>query len=563
MSVLGLIPSPTPTADHLDTGTELHFRVQDALASARRVWLRGRLLELADARPQSSRRPRWWKRWRGRSLPAVATPTLRIETQLGGKVFDVEVPVDADGQFEATWVTDLPPTRRGWRVARNRLTFAGKSGDACAVVLGPRPDAAGVVAVLLPAALTREAGGPQRLASSDFAVRLTPLLRRLQNGLEGACSIYYLACVPPDGEAHQAELALSATALGWPSGNFVLSPVPRERVAEAFHHSLDRLRWLFADSLDLRVLNLEPAAARTIASCTQPAKDRTVVRRLAQPTDDPWSLLGDARPAYPPTCLGGLRPSRSIRVSRYPIVFCHGMLGYTMLRMQLPDNCNCFMPLARFLRERGFRVLFPEVEPTGGVRERAQQLREQILSWTTEPINLLAHSMGGLDARYLVSNLNMGQRVRSLTTVCTPHRGSYLADWFLANYRNRVPLLLALEAFGVNLDGFRDCRPAVCREFNRTTPDVPGVQYFSYGGEVSPARVSPVLRRALNLLGAVEGPNDGMVSLASARWGKYLGTIHVDHFAQTPDSAFVRPGEDFDALGFYLRVVDDLVRRGF
>ena len=80
---------------------------------------------------------------------------------------------------------------------------------------------------------------------------------------------------------------------------------------------------------------------------------------------------------------------------------------------------------------------------------------------------------------------------------------------------------------------------------------------------MSASHVTPVLRRAWSILKAVEGPNDGMVSEASARWGEYLGTIHADHFAQTPDMVFVRPGEDFDAPGFYCRVLEDLARRGF
>ena len=51
--------------------------------------------------------------------------------------------------------------------------------------------------------------------------------------------------------------------------------------------------------------------------------------------------------------------------------------------------------------------------------------------------------------------------------------------------------------------------------------------------------------------------------MASARWGDYLGTLHVDHFAQTPDMAFVHPRESFDPLGFYIRLLEDLARRGF
>jgi hypothetical protein len=53
------------------------------------------------------------------------------------------------------------------------------------------------------------------------------------------------------------------------------------------------------------------------------------------------------------------------------------------------------------------------------------------------------------------------------------------------------------------------------------------------------------------------------VSVRSARWGEFLGTIYADHFAQTPDGLFVHPGENFDSLSFILHVVENLARRGF
>ena len=39
--------------------------------------------------------------------------------------------------------------------------------------------------------------------------------------------------------------------------------------------------------------------------------------------------------------------------------------------------------------------------------------------------------MGGLDSRYLVSKMGWGDRVASLTTISTPHRGSNIADVLL------------------------------------------------------------------------------------------------------------------------------------
>jgi triacylglycerol lipase len=247
---------------------------------------------------------------------------------------------------------------------------------------------------------------------------------------------------------------------------------------------------------------------------------------------------------------------------RHPMMFCHGMLAMTMLRMQIPEDTNYFVHLKPFLVEHGAHALFPNVEPTGGVFARAEQLRDQLRRWTDEPVNIIAHSMGGLDARFLISSLGMAGRVASLTTISTPHRGSGLADWFCDNFRLRVPLLVTLEAFGVNVDGFADCRPAFCQDFNERNPDDPGVRYFSYTAAVAPPRVTPLLRRAWNLLTPMEGPNDGIVSVRSARWGEEVGRLGVDHFAQTPDGLFVRPDENFDTLGFYSRLIEDLARRG-
>jgi len=237
-------------------------------------------------------------------------------------------------------------------------------------------------------------------------------------------------------------------------------------------------------------------------------------------------------------------------VPRFPVVFCHGMLAMTTLRMQRPENNNYFASLKGFLRDRGVRACFPQVEATGGVPFRAQQLREQILRFTDEPVNLIAHSMGGLDCRHLITQLGMGDRVRSLTTICAPHRGSPVADWFCANFGQRIPLLLALQALGMNVDGVSACRVDDCRRFNACTPDMPGVRYFSYGAAVAHSRITPFLRRAWDILTPLEGPNDGLVSVQSAHWGEYLGTLSVDHFAQTPDRLFIKDGETFDSLGF-------------
>jgi triacylglycerol lipase len=551
MAPLGLIDGALPAPEPAATALALRLQMEDVLATSHRVWVRGRVLSESI---NASRR--WWEYWRRPALPAQSPAVAHLQTRLSSQSFEADVPIGPDGRFEVTFPADLATSRRGWRIARHQLTWAGQTGEACGVTLMPPEDAVAALVLVLPLSFTTQEDGCQQLASSELAARLAPLLRRFEQGPRGRHAIYYLASVPSDGSTTHSELALAVTSLGWPAGQFVLIPSDGQGSTEALGTGLKRLRWLLAGSLELDVVNLEPGFSPAV----EPASDLASVRRCVRPDEDPWKALGEAGPG---TSRALLRPVRARLVPRYPVVFCHGMLAFSRLRFQVPVEPNYFSPLREFLRQRGVEALYPNVEPTGGVAARAEQLRDQIRSWSDGPVNLIAHSMGGLDARCLIRRLGFADRVASLTSVATPHRGSALAEWFHENFRASLPLTAALEAMGVNLDGFRDCRPAICRQFNEATPDHSDVHDFSYAAEVSPARLTPALRRAWNLISQVEGPNDGLVSSRSAQWGELLGVLHVDHFAQTPDGLFVRAGENFDALGFYARLIEDLARRGF
>jgi triacylglycerol lipase len=65
--------------------------------------------------------------------------------------------------------------------------------------------------------------------------------------------------------------------------------------------------------------------------------------------------------------------------------------------------------------------------------------------------------------------------------------------------------------------------------FNPATPDVEDVRYFSYGAAMQPSFWS-MFRLPHRVLQEVEGYNDGLVSVASSKWGKYKGTLEgVSH----------------------------------
>jgi triacylglycerol lipase len=559
MAPLGpTIPRPlTPSI----TGVHLY----DALGSAKRLWVRGRLLtclERSEGLTHPPRQRRWWKRWGKTSPPSFLSPSLHIHTQVGGIDLQADVPLRPDSYFEVSFEAELPPARRGWRMARHQITVAEHTLRACNVVL-PVPSTAGTgLIMVLPLLFTYSDDGVQRFPESALARRLTELLHALHDEYGAQQPIYYLAGVPVADRHRQAELALATTALGWPSGPIVPIPALPAEAAAALSAGIDRLRWLFAKQLQFVVINQEASVEARLREEVKGQVDRAAVSHYAGTSEDLRTLRINGEQRKPLAARWIARPTRQRCVPRHPVVFCHGMLAMTMLRMQVPEEANYFVHLRPFLRERGVEALYPSVEPTGGVAARAEQLRDEIRRWTDEPVNLVAHSMGGLDARFLITHLGMADRVASLTTIAAPHRGTTVADWFCLHFRQRLPLLLTLEAFGINVDGFGDCRTDICRAFNERTPNAPGVRYFSYTASAPLARVSPLLRRAWNILTPAEGPNDGLVSVRSAAWGEVIGTLSVDHFAQTPDGLFVHPGENFDAVNFYSRLIEDLAHRG-
>ncbi|KAI0694843.1 alpha/beta-hydrolase [Earliella scabrosa] len=123
-----------------------------------------------------------------------------------------------------------------------------------------------------------------------------------------------------------------------------------------------------------------------------------------------------------------------LRKPRYPIVLCHGLYGFDVrgpsafpiLQQHYWSN------VLNVLRGKvGAEVLVTAVPSTGSVSSRAENLDRFLKDKApARGVNFLAHSMGGLDCRYLITHLRPVEYAPlSLTTVATPHRGSPFMDW--------------------------------------------------------------------------------------------------------------------------------------
>ncbi|KAJ6588483.1 Alpha/Beta hydrolase protein [Mycena capillaripes] len=127
-----------------------------------------------------------------------------------------------------------------------------------------------------------------------------------------------------------------------------------------------------------------------------------------------------------------------LRVPRYPIVLSHGLYGFgsrgpvsfPSMRMHYWSN------VLNILRNKiGAEVIITSVPGTGSIVSRSEALDKQLQSKARgRGVNFLAHSMGGLDCRHLISHIKPSEYVPlSLMTISTPHRGSPFMDWCAEN----------------------------------------------------------------------------------------------------------------------------------
>ena len=237
------------------------------------------------------------------------------------------------------------------------------------------------------------------------------------------------------------------------------------------------------------------------------------------------------------TCIGECH----LEGSQYPLVLVHGYAGVD----QYFGVLDYFYRVPQELRALGYEVLVPSLSPIELTSIRAEQLLNTLEQAQREKgyekFNLIAHSQGGLDSRYLISTLNAASMIASLTTIATPHQG--------------IPLRI------VDFFSEQDFSEDHLRRFNDENPDHPAVRYFSWSARTCSAiewrclrehdgeLVTPFLLPTYTLLSS-RGSNDGLVPTSSMIHGEHLGLLSADHFDQIGQIAD-RPRQSFNHQSFY------------
>ncbi|MBE6789360.1 MAG: triacylglycerol lipase [Ruminococcaceae bacterium] len=269
------------------------------------------------------------------------------------------------------------------------------------------------------------------------------------------------------------------------------------------------------------------------------------------------------------------RKDKQICKTAYPILLVHGVF-FRDFRF-----FNYWGRIPKQLEENGAAVYYGNHQSAASVADSAKELKERIEEIIKETgcqkVNIIAHSKGGLDCRYAISELKMAPYVASLTTVNTPHRGCLFADYLLEKIpegvKNKVASAYngALKRLGDKNPDFlaavNDLTAQACIERDKQMGRPDGVFCHSIGSVLNKAASGKFpLNFCYHLVKFFDGANDGLVSEKSFEWGERYtlvtvkgkrGVSHGDMIDLNRENI-----KDFDVREFYVKLVCDLKARG-
>lgn len=223
------------------------------------------------------------------------------------------------------------------------------------------------------------------------------------------------------------------------------------------------------------------------------------------------------------------------------VVLIHGYLPVNLLGLGVSlfgqTAFAYFKGVAQHTEQLGVRVQEPTLPNNSRVEQRGAELARVLGSIAPPPeggrdLILIAHSMGGLDARWVLHHHPaLAARTHSLVTLGTPFRGSPLAD-LVGSTSHKVPDAVAAPILSTLGEGVKDLTRAQATSLSNACIDPPGIHRFCIVGNPDPTAHSHLFGVALRAIDLWEGkPSDGVVQHYSATWPGFvqLPDWPVDH----------------------------------
>ena len=256
---------------------------------------------------------------------------------------------------------------------------------------------------------------------------------------------------------------------------------------------------------------------------------------------------------------------------KYPVVLVHGIIAHDR-----ESPINFWGRIPEILTNIGIKVFLGNTDAWGDCESNALILKntiEEVLRETNnEKVNIIAHSKGGIDSRYLIWKHSFGEKIASLTTICTPHNGSEIADLIYKQKLTHTKLTKnVLTIFG-KLYG--DTNPnlynmnyqlttAEMVKFNEKVTMDNRVFYQSLYTTMNNAFDDLMFFYTYLYVKNIIGKNDGLVSEYSAKWSGNVIKIEggISHAEILDYKKKKISGKNIP--GIYLKIIEDLSKKGF
>lgn len=218
--------------------------------------------------------------------------------------------------------------------------------------------------------------------------------------------------------------------------------------------------------------------------------------------------------------------------TKYPIVLVHGV-GFRHRK-----HPNYWGRIPKHLQKNGAEIFYSCQDAWGSLENNALLIKNDILdvlkTTQAEKVNIIAHSNGGIESRYMIHEMDMASNVASLTTICTCHHGSKTVDrlYMFPNFLFKIAALFVNTIYRILGDkkpdfykAFQQLTTSKCEEFNVKIKDSENVVYKSYAGKMKSAFSDWFLLIPYIVVKHIDGDNDGLVAVDSAKWGEFKGVL--------------------------------------
>jgi len=236
--------------------------------------------------------------------------------------------------------------------------------------------------------------------------------------------------------------------------------------------------------------------------------------------------------------------------SKFPILLIPGVIAPAYGKFW-----EYFYKIPQFLtQELGYKVYVCPLPKWGDYKTRSEILKNFIQKkLPQQKFHIIAHSKGGVEARYLLEQNLFLDQIASFTSISCPYNGSTAASFF---YKLFYPLKW-LSYFKPLMDSLYELQPRFYQKLwtkNENDYSFPIKYVCAQIPKPILFKTYPLFWLTSYLINKNEGSNDGFVSKQSTQFGTLIAEYKTDHIGLI--GQFYGKTRGFSYIEVYRKILD-------